>query len=317
MKLTAAVQFLKNAVKNPAANVLTCYHVREGFIFAHNEYMQAGAPYEGPEGEYNLPAEELNTAIARMKGEPQLGLIDDHIVVKQGRLKSTIQLVTIEPPEMADADCDWLPLPKGFIEKLKLALPFVGESGWTASVRLTDNRIVAINNRSGIDIAFPNFIVGGAKHIATNTVEFLCAADDPTQYACSHNSITFKWPDERWARMQLLASVMPASVDEVLKGAQGETPIAITADWRAAFEDICALSEGDFELHKDGIETKKGAGRAYVEFPEPAITGRSRWNCKVTEPAIKIATHWNPNTYPNASPFAGPGFIGLVMGVRI
>lgn len=317
MKLTDSVQFLKGAVPKQAAGLLACYFVRDGFIYTSNEYIQAGTIYEGPEGEYNIPAEELSSALQRMRGEPTISLSDSYIIVKHSRLKSTIQKVDGEAPPLADVDCDWQALPKGFVNALKLALPFVGETGWTAAVRLTDNRIVAINNKSGIDIAFPGLAVGNAKHLATSSVEFLASADEPIAYACTENNIMFKWPNERWARLQLLATAMPESVDKIFEGAQGETPIAITNDWRLAFEDVAALSDGDIELHAQGIEARKGAGRAYVEFPDKLITVRSRWTVKNLESVIKIADSWNPNNYPNASPFAGPGFVGLVMGVRI
>lgn len=318
MKLQDSISFLKKSVTTgPSAGLLNCFFVKDGFIYSSNEYMQAGAIYNGPEGEYNIPSEELELAISRMKGEPTITLNTDHIVVKHDRLKSTIQIAIGEPPPLADMECEWRALPRGFIDALKKAIQFTGDNGWTASVRLTDNRIVAINNRSGIDINFPGLIVGAPKHIATSSVEFLCASDDPIQYACTHNNIMFRWPNERFARLQILASVMPESVDEILKGAQGETPHALTDDWRLAFEDIAALSDGDIELHKDGIEAKKGAGRAYVELPDPLITVRSRWNVKVLEPMVKIATQWEPNKFPNACPFAGPGFVGLVMGVRV
>lgn len=318
MSLRDSISFLKKSITNgPSAGLLNCLFIKDGFIYSSNEYMQAGTIYDGPEGEYNIPAEELEAAIARMKGEPSIVLNGDHIVVKHGRLKSTIQIAVGEPPPLADMECEWKALPRGFVDALKKAILFCGATGWTASVRLTDNRIVAINNRSGIDIAFPGLLVGNAKHIATSSVEFLAAADDPTAYACTENAILFRWPNERWAKLQLLASIMPDQVDKIFEGAQGETPHAITNDWRLAFEDVAALADGDIEIHSAGIEGRKGAGRAYIELPDPTITVRSRWSIKNLEPVIKIADSWNPNRWPDASPFAGNGFVGLVMGVRI
>lgn len=317
MKLADSIRFLKGAVAQGSAGLLNCYFIRDGFIYAHNEYMQAGTLYEGPEGEYNLPADEIAGAIARMNSEPRITLHDDTIVVQSGRLRSTIQKVVGEAPPLANVDCEWKALPKGFVTAIKMALPFCGDNGWTASVRLTDNRIVAINNRSGIDIDFPGLVVGSAKHIATSSVEFLAAADDPIAYACTETAMLFRWQDERWARLQLLASVMPESVDKIFEGARGATPHTITNDWRLAFEDVAALSDGDIELHSAGIEARKGAGRAYVELADPTLTIRSKWSIKVLEPVVKIAAQWDPNKFPNPCPFAGSGFVGLVMGVRI
>ncbi len=318
MTLASSIQFLKGAVAHgPTAGLLGCFFIKEGFIFASNEYLQAGAIYDGPEGDLNVPGEELEAAIARMQKEPTITLHADHIVVKQGRLKSTIQTVPGEPPPLTDLEVEWQLLPEGFSDKLKQALQFVGEQGWSASVRLTDNRIVAINNRSGIDIEFPGLAVGTPKHLAVSSVEFLIATDEPSAYACTEHSVLFRWPDERWARFQLMAASMPESVDRILQGARGETPQAITDDWRAAFEDIAALSDGNIEIHEGGMETKKGAARAYIEMPDSALTVRSRWSIRALEPVIKMATHWNPNRWPDASPFAGEGFCGLVMGVRI
>lgn len=317
VSITAAVAFLKGAIeRGPVAGIMGCYFVREGMMYAHNEYVQAGVPFNSQdEQDFIVPATELEFTVGRMNGEPQISIVDQDVVIKSGRLRSSIPVVDGEPPVMANTDGDWLELPKGFCAALKQALQFAGEQGWSASVRLMDGHITAINNRCGVDIDMPDLEVGAAKMLAVRSVEFLCSVDEPVAYLCAETSMMFQWQDGRWARFQLLAYDMPAQVDELMKGAHGEVPVEITADWRAAYEDVAALSDGDVVLHPKGLEAKKGAAKVLVEIDAPEFAGRSRWTCKVLNPMLAVATHWSPNNHPKAAPFAGPGLRGLVMGV--
>ncbi len=319
MSIANAVAFLKGAIeRGPVAGIMGCYFVREGMMYAHNEYVQAGVPFNSQdESDFIVPATELEFTVGRMKGDPQVSIVGEDVVIKSGRLRSTISMVNGEPPVMAGLDGEWLEVPAGFCEALKKAVKFVGDQGWTNAVRLLDNRITAINNRCGIDIEMPGLEVGTAKMLAVRSVEFLCSADEPVAYIASDNNMMFQWADGRWARFNLLATQFTEQVEVLMEAARGEVPVAITDDWRAAFEDVAALSDGDIVLHAGGLEAKKGAAKVLVEIDSPEFERRTRWTCKVLEPMLAVATHWAPNMHPKAAPFAAEGLRGLVMGIPL
>ena len=322
MSIIDSVKFLKGAIsRGPVAGLMGCYFISQGSIYAHNEWMQAGAPFEGTgDDDCNVPSAELEAALGRMtKGTPAIDTQGTDIVIKCGRLKATIQKADGTAPDMAEVDGEWLEVPEGLFQALRAALPFVGDQGWTSAARLLNGRVTAINNRAGIDVAVPDLAVVEPTMISAATIEFLLGADDaPVAYISNSTNIVFQWGDGRWARFQLSSIAFPESVDKILQGAQGETPIEIEDDWRTAYEDVAALADGDIVIHPGGLEGSKGAGRVLVEIPCQGLEKQSRWSAKVLEPMLKVATHWNPNLYPQASPFTdGKAVRGLVMGIKI
>jgi hypothetical protein len=209
---------------------------------------------------------------------------------------------------------EWRPVPSGFASMLKIALPFVGDRNWSAAVRLWKERITALSNTAGIDLTAPGLDLPEPLMLPTEAVTFVAAQGDPLEYAADENSITFRWEDGRWLRAQLLNQRMP-DIDHVFAKAEGEQPIQIDEEYREAFADASAMSDGVVTIKPEGFEGLKGVAKSLVDF-EMDVTAVSHWNAKALEAVLTCADAWNPGAYPEAAGFSGAGMRGVILGVR-
>ena len=310
------INFLKGAVNRTAAGtVMGCYVVKNGSITARNESMQAGVEM-GSEIEFNVPAEEFEAAIARMKTVQGLEFSGSEITVKGGRLKSTILCVDAEPPEVPALPDEWLPSPPGLAAALKSAIPFLNDQGWSSGVRLMDGRITAIKNTCGIDISLPGMALP-ATLLTGECATFIGAQGDPTELCRQGNAVIFRWQDGRWLRVQTMSTEMPDMVERILDDAGTDAPVEITAEFREAFADAAALSDGTVVIHPGGLRAVKGAAQNDIELDIAGLpTGHaSRWHAKVLEAALPCASHWNPAASPKPAFFRGPNCRGVIVGI--
>lgn len=310
------INFLKGAVNRTAAGtVMGCYVVKNGSITARNESMQAGVEMDS-EIEFNVPAEEFEAAIARMKTVGGIEFSGSEVTVKGGRLRSTIMCVDAEPPEVPALPDAWSAAPAGLAAALKLATPFLNDSGWSSGVRLMEGRITAIKNTGGIDISLP-----GLDMLATlltgECAEFIGAQGDPAEFAHQGTAVVFRWQDGRWLRVQAMNAEMPEMVERILADAGTDAPIEITPEFREAYADAAALSDGTVILHPGGLRGVKGAAQNDIEIEIDGLPAghASRWQTKVLDPVVACATHWNPAASPKPALFRGPSLRGVVVGI--
>lgn len=311
--------FLKAAAGHfSAINILGCYTFDGGFVYAGNGAIQAGIPYASATS-LNIPTDELEAALGRMPDgvvlEPRATEAGVLAVLRGGRLRATIQCIDGEPPQRPDIDGDWERVPGGFARALELALPFTDKDGtWTTGISINDNLVRAVNNRCGIEITLED---GGLpKLLLTQDCARFVAENNPDSYLASDNSIVFRWDDRRWMRAQFLAYEFPASVDSIFAKADADASVPLTEDWRAAYADIAALAD-TVELQPDRMVGRRAASVVEAAAKTDVPAGHvSLWKTSVLGLVAPIATHWNPTAYPAPCMFRGPGFRGLLLGVK-
>jgi len=309
------ISFLKDAVtRGPTPGIVGCYIVRGGSIYARNQAMQAGVAMAS-EVEFSVPADEFDAALGRMKEVQSLTVDNDSITIKAGRLKATIKCDTDEPPPLPNMPSEWLACPAGLTAALSLARPFLGERGWSQGIRLMDGHVTALSNPSGIDISVEGLKLEPAL-ITEDVAAFLITQGNPDEYHASEDALMFRWANGRWLRAQLLTDKMP-DVERLFAAAGDETPVAITPEWRQAYEDAAALSDGTVKLTKDGLHSLKGASSSVVEILTDVPNDHvSFWATKIFDPIVACAQSWNPAAHPSAALFKGHNLRGVVMGKR-
>jgi hypothetical protein len=311
------IAFLKGAIfRSPNAGIMGCYSVSRTSISARKDGLQAGVALESA-AEFNVPAEEFEAALGRMREIQSLAYSGQDLTIKSGRLKATIQCVDGEPPALPAMPEVWKPAPPSLVPALKLAAPFLGEQGWSAGVRLMDGRVTAIKNTAGIDIAVPGLELEPSL-LPAEAAAFVIEQGAPESYVREGGSLMFLWSDGRWARCQLLAAEMPEVVEKILDGAGEEAPIEITSEWREAFADAAALSDGVVSFAPNRLFSGRGAGRGVVEIETAGLPADfvSHWQVPVLEPVLACAARWNPAAYPRPALFVGEGLRGVVIGIR-
>lgn len=319
------INFLKGAVDREATtSVNGCYMFKGGYIHARNNFLHAIFAAEG-KVEFNVPASELDAALARMPEIQSLKIKGDVLTIKCGRLSSNIKLIMNEAHDLPDMPEEWNFMPDGFTSSLTKAVLFLGEIGWTQGISISDERVMAVRNNRGIDIKVENLHLDSPVLITKEVAKFLIAQGDPSEYAevpYSNNregvsAIMFRWEDGRVVKAQLL-DMQAQNVDRVFDEAGTETPLLITSEWREAYEDAVGLSDGKITITPKGFKTVKGVANNTVDFPMPELPEghESHWETDNLNPMLEVGTAWNPNAYPDKALFTGDGVRGLVMGFR-
>lgn len=309
------VDFLKRAVGE--GGTAGCYICRGGLIYAQNGALQAGAPFDAP-FELNLPAGELEAALGRMGGEPLLNARDGLLVLRQGRLRSTLRGVLGEPTPPAElGGPGWLPVPAALPWALAAAAPFVGEAGWSQGVRLGEGRVTAINNRCGVTIDVEGLALEAPVLLPREAAEFI-GSTAPQEYRADAGALLFRWPDGRWLRAQLLAYAMPPQVDGLFEKVGTAAPVPITDAWREAYADAAALAAERVTLRHDRLVVEGANSVTEIACASEGLPPehRSVWSTKVLSSVAPLAMSWNPGAWPENAAFVGVGLRGLCVGVK-
>ena len=312
------IDYLKRAI-NRANNSgpFGCYHIRDGTMYAQNDQMQAAAPVEITDN-FSVPGEELEAAFSRMKSEPRLTLVDGHLIIQSGRLKSTIPIALSSMPDLYDHDgLGWTESPPALAPAIAASIPFLigNQTGWTAGIRLMDSRLTCMNNRCGIDVAIPGW-TSPPSLITKDCAEFL-VTNPPDEYAAKQGALVFRWADGRVMQAQLIDQQMPAAVDNIFAKGGTDYPVEISTDWRLAYEEIASLADSIIEIRPDLLCVGRGSSKITIEVETPVPEGhRSFWETKVLSPMVAVASHWNPGAYPGIAAFTGPSLYGVVSGIK-
>jgi hypothetical protein len=321
MQMHDTIDFLKRAVtkgSDATVPVMGCYFVHDGMIYARNMAIQAGAPFPALFTEdFNVPAAMVDTALGRIKGDVEITYNGGAATLRSARLKVEIACISDEPPALPAFPTEWQDVPAGLLPALKVALLFVAEdTGWNAGIRLMGDRVTAINNKSGVDLTVPGMDIQECVIIPECATFILAQKAAPTQYSGGDTSIIFKWADGSWLRAQYLTGAFPATVDRILAASTDECPAAITDEWKDAYRDVAALSDGMLEILGDRMiaEAQGSKAECMVETTLPAGM-RTRWFSKGLDPVVAVATHWAPECWPKPASFKGPNLHGIVIGV--
>lgn len=310
MSLRSAVAFLKNV---PDISKDT-YYFGGGWIYASSPAILAAHPVPHMLGDFGLRASELDRVVARMGVEPTVEPGDGTLVLKRGRLKSSIDLLepATPPNPLHDDPTPPDPMPEGLLAAIKKVLPFVSKDGnWQKSVQLLPGGVRAISSRHACHVDVPALDVAICV-VTDDAARYLASLDDPSGWRQLDGSLAFFWPSGAWMRCQLSVFPWPALADNVFKLAEGEPPVAITDEWREAFADVSALGDGHVDVSPTHVAAKTPNGNHSAAFAT-GVKDHSRWNIQALASVIEIADAWGPDEKP--APFRGDGCRGVIMKV--
>lgn len=307
------INFLKKAVDRDRVGA---YVFRDGAVYAQNGKFQAGAPLSlGLE--MCVSAEELEKGLDRMTDDPKIKVNDGVVTVTQGRLRQTMRVLDGADAERMPLDQGgWRPVPDGFTAALELAAKFAGEGNWTEGIRIWGDRVTAINNRCGVDVAGAQR--GEPVLIKKDAAAFI-GEYQPDEMLQLPNALAFRWGDGRWLRAQLLADKFPQVVEEIFNGLGDVAPCLITEDWRDAYADAAAMTDNLLTLLPDRFLVERLNQASIVEVAartDVPAGHRSKWSKAVLDAVVPVAEAWNPDAWPKWSLFLGRGFRGVCMGVQ-
>lgn len=302
------IDFLHDAVSREAREAIWgCYIVRDGHIYARNTLGIAAVVDSDEFGaDFAVDAATLDTALKRMKEIDAITIGEDAVLIKSGRLRSTIRLVRNEPPPAPIRPDAWSPVPKNFSACLRDALRFSEDH-----VAIGKGHILGYS-RSLIKFDLPGLEVEGVLH--KNAVKFLVAHSDPQQVACDGNTMSFDWGD-RWCQLNLANANAPDATG-LLRNEPQALYTPITKEWRESFADAAATSGDKLAvLTAKGWLTANNNSTTEIEF-ETGLPDdhKSAWNVDMMKSVMEIADAWTPLLYPRPAFFKGENFRGIVPG---
>lgn len=315
MALHEIIDFLKDAVTRGAgAGINGCYIVHNNHIHCRNISTQAGLPFDS-KANFALPADAVDAALARMK-DVELIVQPDAVILKGGRMRSTIKRITDEAPPLPDPIDYWIPSPPGLAAALNTAKGFCGDRIWQIGVRLMNGKVTAFSGKAGIDIDVEDLVIETPFLLLAPTAAYIAAQGDPDEMAVEPAAVNLRWKDGRWVRCQFLADEMPEDQIESIFENAGETcSIKVTQEWRDAAADAEAMSDGTVKLTFEGLTGIRDNITSIAEFDTGLeSTHSSFWNAKSLIEVLAVATEWQPQAYPYPALFLGEGIRGVIQG---
>jgi len=296
-------------------NAAYYYIFHDGWCYARNPAILAAYPTPELQGTFGLAAAQLDAAIARFPKEPEITSSEDgSLILKSGRLRTTLVPVFVDPPEDINVDT-WQQVPTDFIDALKIVVPFLAKEGtWQRAVRFHQNTLTALNQRSAVEVTVADLDAPEALVSDEFAAYLIKLTESPTKIAFINGAILCQWSNGAWAKAQLLNFEWPASADKVMSLAGDVAPIQITDEWREAFKDVAALSDGQIQICPDGLKGRLASMSVDIEFAI-GVTRPSKWVVEVLEPMFKVAERWNPDGEITAS-FLGKNLRGVVASLR-
>jgi hypothetical protein len=328
-RLIDAIPFLKGAVqRSMPGGVAPRYTFHDGRAYAQNAAILASYPVPHIGGTFALAADELEGALGRMKGEPGISGADGRMVLKHGKLRSSIDLMPCDPPDgSVDTNLNWEETPSGLFAALRTIQGFLAEEGtWQRTVLLQNGNITAFSNRSACRIAVPDLEVLDDFSLVDNCVTYLASLSrDPARwYKAGNGAALFLWPvddlmtEPAWVRCQLSAVPWPDDIfDNIMKRTNRSATVELTQEWKDAFADIAALGDGHCEVRPDGLHGISDHGEHLVEF-ETGVERVVKYQIAALKPILACATAWDPAVdMPAFFSNASGTITGCIAGMRI
>lgn len=317
MGLIDAIKFVRGAVRGQPM-----YGFDGGRVFARAPAILASYPVGHILGTFGMATSDVDGALSRMSSEPVASAGDGTLLLRSGRIRSTIDLLDYTPPGVVvEVDDSWTELPAGLYAALARVAPFISDSGtWNRSVKLDRGRILAMSSRSAVVIEVPDLDVAGHVALTDDTVEYLSKLDAPARWLLDGSAVAFAWTTGGWARCQSTALEWPAGiVDKVFALApRDDSPTTVDDDFRDAFADVVALvsrgGEGTIEISPNGMRGKSEHAQHVVDIPI-AVELESLWSIRTLKPVMEVAQRWWPNP-DGPSRFEGDGIVGVAMPQR-
>lgn len=295
--------------------------IKDGYIYAQDGRLTAGAPIEQDLGHFLVPAAELEKVSLLFdqtkktpkikRTEQNLSITTDSHRVRIKTLDPQVFQVTDElPGEQFDVQPD-------FIQALRTVFPFISDNAtqmWSMGAYIDGPRIYATNNVCLICATITDFHFKGMLPLWA--IEFILAREQKLKrIGGDERCLRVEWEDGSWMRSQLIQGQFPEKGMEMLSTLQ-DAAFTLTPAWKQAYREAAMFSEGDVYIYKDKIHTKKDVMEfdSQADSPVPPEHEYSKWTTKFLTSVINASVAFDPQQYPKPCTFSGNGFRGLVVG---
>jgi hypothetical protein len=281
--------------------------------------MVASVPFAF-DGTALVSGKELELVAKNVPGTPTLTLDGKSFIVKSGRFKAKVPASDPNEWPYETLEPETVPVPAGFIQTLRDVRPFVSENAtqlWATGVCFDGTFAYATNNIALVRVAvvspFRQFL------LPLWAVDFLLTREEGlTGWLLEENSVTFEWANGGRMRSQLLEGTFPVPSVNAIIDTAGEPTHALDEAWKTVYHRLAAMAEDGFiALYPEhGQAGKESADSLHVEDELKTPGEKSVWFADHLSTVVDIATHWNPERWPNPSPFKSERLQGAIAGRR-
>jgi len=314
MTLTTAITFLKDAVERSTPGGATSrYTFHDGMAYVTSAAIIAAHPV-ALDGTFALGAVDLDAALSRFDGEPTISAGEGTIILRNGRLRSSLQLLPAEPPTTITSVDDMQPVPPNLMPALKFAASFISKEGtWQRGVHLKSDCATAFNNRSAIEVQVDGLGGDVDMILSDSAAGYLPSLPLPSGWSTAlPGAILFNWPNGAWVRCQLINISWPEVADRVMTKAGDVAPVAITEVWREAVDHLAVMAgDGIVLVTPDALRGIGAFSKSKVKMSTD-VAKETAWLASELKTVFTVADAWNPDADGPAR-FTGPGLRGVVM----
>lgn len=313
-----ALRFVQGSVaKKDYVPALQHFRIKNGEIRGYNGMLGLCSPID-LDMDITPRADQLVRAIQACKDTISLHLTPGgKLVVRSGKFKANVDCTTEQFPEVWP-EGQRVELPKGFLEKMRIAADFIAEDAsrpWARGLLLRGQSIFATNNVILIEGWLPTPFPVTVNIPEAAVLELLRIGEEPEYLHITGNSVTFFFENKRWLKTQTYSAEWP-DLSKILDVPSNPSPLP-EGFWEAlASLDRFTDDHGMLYLEKDSIATSLGDETgASIMLPESLIAGK--FNIRHLSLLKSIATRIDFTTYPKPCLFFGDnGFRGAIMGMR-
>ena len=308
--------FLLSAVTDkPLNDVLKNIHISNGVAQTGNGRITALAHINAlHEVEACVNATKFIRAVLAGSQSPDIR-IEKTMSVRNGKFAVRLGLEDASTYPTAEVPDNIEPVQcTGFTQILSLLRPFIGDAGktaqWSCGIQLANGSAYATNNivliKAEMDVPFEDHII-----LPVGTVDALLKInEDPVGAWTDGKQAWFEFSGSRWLHTVLVDSEWP-DVDSMLQDTAVELPRELHTDIKQL---VPFCEDSDMQtifLSEDKITTKEGNSVAELEGYS---IGNAAFRARPLISVLQIATHADFST--NHVPFKGPGFQGVLVGLR-
>jgi hypothetical protein len=269
-----------------------------------------------------VPGKELERFVDKLTTIEKIDVGESSITLKSGRAKSNIKTLSISDYSFTPPGKFWRPVPDGFLESLKIARPFVSDNAvhsFALCACLGEDALYATNNVSIVKVDIVG-LGGRGELLPCWAIDYLLSRTDAELLDVQFypDYAAFRFDDDSWLRTSLINEEFPSIVTKLYE--KYEKPKwEISEEWKEAFGLATDLAEDSITVHANKLTGKRGASTIEYEIPEtpvPSSVDCTSWSIRYLKPVIDLATHWQPDRFPNASEFWSSSAYGFVVGRR-
>lgn len=249
--------------------------------------------------------------------DPSTKPVPQKLEIKAGRLRGVIETLPIDSVEFYRPRHPWQSPPKGLLEALRRARPFIAEQAvqsWALTAALSKGYVTSTNNICIIRVDCEELSPKQEVLLPASAIDFILrAGDDLDGVIFEPDYAGFRWASGLWFRTKLMDGQFPPTIAKIL--AEPERAVTkIDPPWLKEYSAVADLSENIISISRTRIVG--GYGKAVVEAGIETDIDEVHFNPKFLTAVLAAAEFWQPSVYPAPVPFRGAGFSGVVLGRR-